>query len=127
MAFIEFKDIKSKNNVRATITSHGDLSFTAGGMRKFMIDLRRDRYAKLYFDPAEKKIGLKLIMMDDGYAVKIRPQGQGFKIVNKAFFETYHIMPKETCNYDVTMEDDMLVVDLKTARPRVAALDTDDE
>ena len=95
-------------------------------MRRFMIDLRRDRFAKLYFDPADKKIGLKLIMVDDGYAVKTRAQGQGFKIVNRVFFETYHILPKETMCYDVTMEDDMLVVDLKTGRPRVKSAGEED-
>lgn len=126
MAFIEFREVRAKNNVRATISGRGELSFTGGVMRKFMIDLRRDRFAKLYFDPADKKIGLKLIMVDDGYAVKTRAQGQGFKIVNRVFFETYHILPKETMCYDVTMEDDMLVVDLKTGRPRVKSAGEED-
>ena len=126
MAFIEFREVRAKNNVRATISGRGELSFTGGVMRRFMIDLRRDRFAKLYFDPADKKIGLKLIMVDDGYAVKTRAQGQGFKIVNRVFFETYHILPKETMCYDVTMEDDMLVVDLKTGRPRVKSAGEED-
>lgn len=118
MAFIEFRDIKSKNNVHASITNRGDLSFAAGVMRMFNIDLREDKYAKLYFDPADKKIGLKFMRVDDGYAVKVRPQGQGFKIVNKIFFETFHILPASTHRYDVSKEGDMLVVDLKTARSR---------
>ena len=58
-------------------------------------------------------------MFDDGAAAKVRAHGNGFKIVNKLFFEHFHILPKETNNYDVSMDDDMLIVDLKTAKKRV--------
>ena len=53
--FIEFRNIKGKNNVRATITKNGELSFTEGVIRKFAIDRQQAKFSKLYFDPADKK------------------------------------------------------------------------
>jgi len=119
MAFIKFTESGRSFSPRATISTYGTLSFSDGARWRFSLDTYA--YAILYYDPDTRRIGIELTNERDAKGTrKLRHRKTGSDMAVKPFLDYFSIHIETTTLYDIARDrkSGMLVIDLKTGRPR---------
>lgn len=115
MAFKRFTNTRSRSFVpKVGIWKRGQIGFNKGAMEKYKLE--QYKYAVLFFDEEERKIGIKLTNNpgEEG-AIKVIKRQNAVSFTANAFLNTYEIVHKETKKYDVEYysEEDLYVIQLE--------------
>lgn len=113
MAFERFvlggKSYKPKVSIRRS----GQIGFNQGAVKKFSME--KYRYAVLFFDRINKRIGIKLTNEEEEGICRLRVRGWGGTVSAKAFLDYYGIDYSRLKKFDARWDESegMIVVDIK--------------
>lgn len=115
MAFERFTKTRGRGYApKVSIWSRGQIGFNEGCLVRY--DLKQYKYAVLYYDKDNKKIGIKFTnnKTDDGAMKVIFRETGGASISANAFLGFYNIDHTKTKRYDVNYDEDagMFIIEI---------------
>ncbi len=128
MPFIKFTESGRSFAPKATISTHGALSFNEGACSRFGI--KTHEAVVLYYDPEEFLIGIELTQDKTVEGARpLRKRTMGADLAIKPFLDRWDIFPKGTTSYPLVMDEEtgLLIVDVKRGTRRGKKADFNDE
>jgi hypothetical protein len=113
MAFQEFQRKRTHSGEPAiSITKYGNFILNATTVSKFFDG---NKYAKLYWDPDQRKIGIKPLKTKDEYSymVNLSPKGSVGALSGTAFFKTYGIKYDKTRSFGAVWNEKEGLLEVK--------------
>ena len=113
MSFEKFTKTGRGYTPKASIWMRGQIGFNQGAVEK--LGIKKRKYAVLYYDKEDKRIGFQFTDDAESGATKIIKGKTGAFISAKAFLDYYDIEHSETRKYDISddKEAGLYVIDLK--------------
>lgn len=113
MAFEEFTAKGTRSGqAKVSVWKVGAIGFSSAFVKKHGIS--GVKYATLFFDKEEKKIGIKFTPEAEKYSIKVIWRAGGASIASRSFLNHYNIDYSETRSYHYEYNDklNMFIVDL---------------
>ncbi len=119
MAFERFENIGGIYVSKASISNRGVISISQGACNSFGLNEATAKYVQIFYDKDAQLIGLIFVATQDGAVANVRFRKTSLDFSAKSLMDYYGIMPTITSMYEVSKNDDgMIVIDMKTARKR---------
>ena len=119
MAFERFENIVGIYVSKASISNRGVISISQGQCNSFGLNEATAKYVQIFYDKDAQLIGLIFVATQDGAVANVRFRKTSLDFSAKSLMDYYGIMPTITSMYEVSKNDDgMIVIDMKTARKR---------
>lgn len=119
MPFIKFVDSGRSFAPKATLSTHGTLSFNEGACTRFAI--KDFEAVVLYFDPDERTIGIQLVASKTEEGARLlRKREMGADMSAKPFLDRWDILPRQTTSFPLKKDEEcgFLLIDLKEGTAR---------
>lgn len=113
MTLERFENFGETFTPKISIRTTGQIGFSTGAVNKF--EIKSYNYCELYYDPEDKKIGIKLTnAMESGISAKINMREIDCFISAKPFLDFYGIEYKPTKSYHgkIDEESGLIILDL---------------
>ncbi len=119
MAFERFENIGGIYVSKASISNRGIISISQGACNSFGLNEATAKYVQIFYDKDAQLIGLIFVSTQDGAVANVRFRKTSLDFSAKSLMDYYGIMPAITSMYEVSKNDEgMIVIDMKTARKR---------
>jgi len=103
-----FSETARSYKPKMSIRSNGTLAFTSGAVSKF--NLAKFKFVQLYYDRANKAIGIKPTMQEGDGAHVLHAGKTGAFLSATRFLSYYDLMPKQTQRIDVYWDEELGMV-----------------
>jgi len=113
MPFERFTETGKSYRPKISIRSNGQIGFNLGAIKKFA--LNKYKYAVLFFDRENIKIGIKLTNSEEDGISKLQVRKSNAAISAKAFFDYYSIDYSKSKRYDAVWDEkeQMIIASIK--------------
>lgn len=113
MSFERFVKTGKSYRPRISIRANGQFGFTSGAIEKFQ--LNQYKYAVLFYDKENSKIGIKLTNNEENGILKLQIRASNAFLSAKPFLDYYDIDHNKTKRYDALWDADeeMVVISLR--------------
>lgn len=114
MPFEKFTQTGRSYKPKISIRSNGQIGFNYGAIEKFR--LSNYKFAVLFFDRQEKKMGIKLTNSEEDGVCKLQVRKSNAAIAAKAFLDYFDINYEKTGRFEASFDDaeKMIIVKLNT-------------
>ena len=127
MAFERFENIGGIYISKASISNRGMITLSQGACRQYGLDKNTAKYVQLYYDKEARLIGMVFGAEKDGAVANVRIRTTALTFSAKSLLDFYGIMPQKTSLYEIKNDNNMLIIDMKTAKIRKTKQDKDIE
>ena len=127
MAFERFENIGGIYVSKASISNRGMITLSQGACRQYGLNKDTAKYVQLYYDKEARLIGMVFVPEKDGAVANVRIRKTALTFSAKSLLDFYGIMPEKTSLYEIKNDNNMLIIDMKTAKIRKTKQDKDIE